>query len=338
MGEARDETSRKIFITRKVTRRATRRGGLRVRSGERVGGERVLERMCAESGPRVRDVRWGVSRAAGRERAPVMKMKMPPGKVAFENDVRPDDDAPPSARVRREGSVLGAMSCGEREMDARESASERDDAEMSDSDDEGLGGDDGLNGMDLYEILGSTKEATASEIKKAYHKVALRLHPDKNLPDAAGKFQTLQKVYGVLGDAEKRKVYDETGRVDDAELSGEKFNLYEYYRGIYRKVTEETSTTSSAPSAAAKKKRKTSSTRTSSSRATCPRCSCGSCSEEAIDAHRSADVVDAVARGDAPRSPRSKGGRRRRANDRRRKSARAAREEKEKVEEGRGRG
>ena len=45
----------------------------------------------------------------------------------------------------------------------------------------------------------------------------------------------------MLGDAEKRRVYDETGRVDDADgLGGEKFNdLYEYYRGIYRKVTEE---------------------------------------------------------------------------------------------------
>ena len=102
--------------------------------------------------------------------------------------------------------------------------------------------DDGLDGKTLYEVLGVAKEATPTEIKKAYHRMALKLHPDKNPddPDAAKRFQTLQKVYGVLGDADKRKVYDETGRVDDAELSGDKFDsLYEYYRGVYRKVTEE---------------------------------------------------------------------------------------------------
>lgn len=86
-----------------------------------------------------------------------------------------------------------------------------------------------------------TREATSGELKKAYHKLALRLHPDKNPSEnAAEQFQTLQKVYSVLSDSEKRKVYDETGCVDDTELTGEKFNnLYEYYRGIYKKVTTE---------------------------------------------------------------------------------------------------
>ena len=47
-------------------------------------------------------------------------------------------------------------------------------------------------------------------------------------------------MYGVLGDEEKRKVYDETGRTEDAELSGDSFkNLYEYYRGVYRAVTDD---------------------------------------------------------------------------------------------------
>ena len=111
-------------------------------------------------------------------------------------------------------------------------------ASRSDSDSES---DDGLGGKSLYEILNVEKTASASEIKRAYHKAALRLHPDKNpSADAAAKFQTLQKVYGVLGDEEKRKVYDETGRTEDAELSGDSFkNLYEYYRGLYRKVTED---------------------------------------------------------------------------------------------------
>ena len=73
--------------------------------------------------------------------------------------------------------------------------------------------DDGLDGKSLYESIGVAKDATPTEIKKAYHRMALKLHPDKNPdnPDAAKQFQTLQKVYGVLGDVDKRKTYDETG-------------------------------------------------------------------------------------------------------------------------------
>lgn len=44
-----------------------------------------------------------------------------------------------------------------------------------------------------------------AEIRKAFHKLALQLHPDKNPDDASAKekFQTLQKVYGILSDEEK---------------------------------------------------------------------------------------------------------------------------------------
>lgn len=93
---------------------------------------------------------------------------------------------------------------------------------------------------DLYGVLGVSKTASQVAIKKAYHRMALQLHPDKNHDDekAKEKFQTLQHVFGVLGDPAKRKIYDETGSIEDAELSGEKFaNLYEYYRNIYTKVS-----------------------------------------------------------------------------------------------------
>lgn len=74
-------------------------------------------------------------------------------------------------------------------------------------------------------------------------KLALQLHPDKNPGDAGAeeKFKTLQKVYGILSDPDKRRVYDQTGSVEDSEeLAGEKFNeLYNYYRAMYAKVTED---------------------------------------------------------------------------------------------------
>ncbi|EKX49646.1 hypothetical protein GUITHDRAFT_151420, partial [Guillardia theta CCMP2712] len=98
----------------------------------------------------------------------------------------------------------------------------------------------------LYDLLNVSKDASMSEIKKAYHKLAIECHPDKRPddPEAKEKFQQLQKVKEILLDEEKRKVYDETGVVPGDGcfdgLQGKSFaELYEYYRAIYQPVTEE---------------------------------------------------------------------------------------------------
>ncbi|RVE41751.1 hypothetical protein evm_013601 [Chilo suppressalis] len=65
---------------------------------------------------------------------------------------------------------------------------------------------------DYYEILGVTKEATDSDIKKAYKKLALQLHPDKNhAPGAAEAFKAIGNAAAILTDPEKRKQYDLRG-------------------------------------------------------------------------------------------------------------------------------
>lgn len=66
---------------------------------------------------------------------------------------------------------------------------------------------------DYYKILGVSKDATQDEIKKAYRKLAVKYHPDKN-PDnkeAEEKFKDIAEAYEVLKDPEKRKHYNELG-------------------------------------------------------------------------------------------------------------------------------
>ena len=70
-----------------------------------------------------------------------------------------------------------------------------------------------MSKRDYYEILGVSKGATADEIKKAYRKVAIQFHPDKN-PDnkeAEEKFKEAAEAYEVLSDSNKRAQYDRYG-------------------------------------------------------------------------------------------------------------------------------
>ncbi len=62
---------------------------------------------------------------------------------------------------------------------------------------------------DYYEILGVSKDASQEEIKRAYRRLALKWHPDKNKsPEAEERFKEINKAYEVLSNPEKRKVYD----------------------------------------------------------------------------------------------------------------------------------
>ena len=66
---------------------------------------------------------------------------------------------------------------------------------------------------DYYEILGVSKDANANEIKKAYRKVAMKYHPDKNQDNkqAEEKFKEAAEAYSVLSDDEKKSRYDQFG-------------------------------------------------------------------------------------------------------------------------------
>lgn len=96
---------------------------------------------------------------------------------------------------------------------------------------------------DYYEILGVSKDATDSDIKKAYKKLALQLHPDKNkAPGAAEAFKAIGNAVAILIDPEKRKQYDlygpEEERVQNAQHR-QGHTHYNYTRGFEADITAE---------------------------------------------------------------------------------------------------
>ncbi|NXD83247.1 DJC10 protein, partial [Halcyon senegalensis] len=93
--------------------------------------------------------------------------------------------------------------------------------------------------QDYYSLLGVSKEASSREIRQAFKKLALKLHPDKNQndPNAHENFLKINRAYEVLKDEDLRKKYDKYGEkgLEDQQQGGryESWNFYRYDFGIY---------------------------------------------------------------------------------------------------------
>lgn len=93
-----------------------------------------------------------------------------------------------------------------------------------------------------YTVLGVPEDATASQIKTAYRKAALKHHPDKatNEADKAAahtKFQEIAFANAILSDERRRKRYDVTGRTEESlDLDDDTFDWVSYYREQYKDV------------------------------------------------------------------------------------------------------
>ena len=88
---------------------------------------------------------------------------------------------------------------------------------------------------DYYEVLGVDRAASAQDLKKAYRKLAMEFHPDRNsADDAAEKFKEINRAYEVLSDDEKRGIYDRFGHagVDGAGSGPQGFDGFSTFEGF----------------------------------------------------------------------------------------------------------
>lgn len=88
---------------------------------------------------------------------------------------------------------------------------------------------------DYYAVLGLQKTANENEIKKAYRKLAMKYHPDKNQNDknAEDKFKEISEAYSVLSDPEKRKIYDKYGKDGLNQQGGMNFNANDIFKHFF---------------------------------------------------------------------------------------------------------
>ena len=94
----------------------------------------------------------------------------------------------------------------------------------------------------LYEVLGVKSDASVANLKKAYYKISLQVHPDRVTEEekqtATRKFQSLSQVFAILSNSDKRALYDESGEIDEEfGLVQENRNWDSYWRILFKKIT-----------------------------------------------------------------------------------------------------
>lgn len=133
------------------------------------------------------------------------KIKQAGGPSSSNGASKPEEPKGTSANQHTQSASTGQKSAGERPADIKKI----------------------LSTKDFYEVLGVTKTSTEDEIKKAYKKLALKYHPDKNhSPGADEAFKKIAQAYDCLTNADKRQKYDQYGNEEPEQH-------YNHYRQYY---------------------------------------------------------------------------------------------------------
>ncbi|EDV27778.1 uncharacterized protein TRIADDRAFT_21399 [Trichoplax adhaerens] len=96
---------------------------------------------------------------------------------------------------------------------------------------------------DLYQIIGVDKSASSSEVKRAYYKLSLKVHPDRvdegERESSTKKFQVLGRIHSVLSNSDARALYDESGEILDEDLpeAQQDRDWSQYWRLLFPKIT-----------------------------------------------------------------------------------------------------
>ncbi|XP_001601586.1 dnaJ homolog subfamily C member 9 [Nasonia vitripennis] len=94
---------------------------------------------------------------------------------------------------------------------------------------------------DFYDVLNIDKTANEKQVKKAYHKLSLLVHPDRVeeavKEEATEKFKVLGRIHSILSDNDKRKIYDETGQFDEDSEEVVMRNWSDYWRTLFKEIT-----------------------------------------------------------------------------------------------------
>ena len=97
-----------------------------------------------------------------------------------------------------------------------------------------------MSKRDYYEVLGVAKSASNDELKKAYRRLAMKHHPDRNSndPESEVRFKEAKEAYEVLTDPQKRAAYDQFGHagLDAARGGGPGFNPADAFGDIFGEV------------------------------------------------------------------------------------------------------
>ena len=98
-----------------------------------------------------------------------------------------------------------------------------------------------MSKRDYYEVLGVSKTADDSEIKKSYRKLAMKYHPDRNQGDAEAevKFKEASEAYAVLQDKEKRSAYDQFGHAAVDGSSGQGGGGFDFSSSAFQDIFED---------------------------------------------------------------------------------------------------